>query len=181
VQEPGSDTLTDLLWDIPLCEDCRGRGRHPCDLVNGFVNQTRLVRRQAHSTSKLAFMTVIKPALMVCFISFTDLAPEMIAMQARYTADHEFNQQQRGRIAPPRHDAPTVWIGATMRLLASTCASLRPANVRCKRPTRTCPSGADTQKPYAAILNARESTFMTVRAWLRPLADFVVREGTPAR
>lgn len=68
-----------------------------------------------------------------------------------------------------------------MRLLASTIASLRPANVRCRRPTRTCPSGAETQKPYRAILNARESTFIKASALLRLLADFLVWEGTPAR
>ena len=46
---------------------------------------------------KLTLITAIKPPLMVCLISPTDLTPRIMAMEARYTGGHTHHQ-------PPCHD-----------------------------------------------------------------------------
>lgn len=84
------------------------------------------------------------------------------------------------------YDAPVVWMGAMSRLLASSWASLclrptLPAKVFWRRPTRKWPSGAETQKPYKAILNALASMCARARALVRREASFGVGwDGRPA-
>lgn len=53
-------------------------------------------------------------------------------------------------------------MGATRRLLDRICAIFHrvpvfPTNALCSLPTSRCPSGADTNIPYAAIFSVLES------------------------
>lgn len=73
-------------------------------------------------------------------------------------------------------------MGAMSRLLASTCANLYlrptlPAKAFCREPTRKWPSGADTKKPYRAILNALASICARASALESVEASFGVGLG----
>ena len=104
--------------------------------------------------------------------SSTDLAPLITAMEARkaiQNVNRDGSGQHGTRGLCGSYDAPVVWMGAMSRLLASSCPSLclrptLPAKAFCRRPTRTWPSGADTKKPYKAILNALASICEHARA-----------------
>jgi hypothetical protein len=93
-------------------------------------------------------MTEKKPAFTVLTTSSADFAPLMTAKDARYAAADKINDGTNLRT----DYVPAVWIGATRRLLASSCAifariPVLPAKAFCKVPIRTWPIGADTRNP----------------------------------
>ena len=134
---------------------------------------------------RLTRMTAKKPPLTVRTTSSTDLAPLMTAIEAKKaicSLKWHTLRQHGTRVTCGSHDEPVVWIGAISRLLASSCASLYlrpvlPAKAFWRRPTRKWPKGADTKKPYRAILNALVSMCARARALESAEASFGVGLG----
>lgn len=123
-------------------------------------------------------MTAKKPALTVRLTSSTDLAPLITAMDARKAVQ----DVSRVTCCGGQYDRPVVWMGAISKLLARSCPNLYlrptlPANAFCRRPTRKWPSGADTKKPYSAILNALALICRRASAWESVEASFGVGFG----
>lgn len=130
-------------------------------------------------------MTAMKPALTVRMTSSTEFAPPMMAMDERYTG-HEYNQSETPTLTKRRTNAPAVCIGAINKLLAKICAifapvPVLPANARWSVPTSKCPSGAETQEPYTAILSALLSTLAFASAYSVGVASLETLRGSRAR
>lgn len=137
-------------------------------------------------------ITFPKPAFTVFETSSTDFAPLITAMHARYAARLvSSHAQSRSRVqhavAPGHTNSQKIWMGATMSWLASSMPRRAvspdlPAKARWSAFTSVCDMGADTRKPYTAILNAFEDTCARARTCTRNGAFLPTRGGgAPAR
>ena len=121
-----------------------------------------------------------------CFDCTDDVLNGLGTVDHSHGSQKSYSRRQQSNVCQEPYDEPVVWIGAMSKLLANSWPNLYlrptlPANALCRRPTRKWPSGAETKKPYNAILNALALMCSRARALESAEASFGVRfGGTPA-